>query len=101
VAVRVRVVFASFFCVMRGVVEMTLRHMRVMASLLMIASLMMLRGGMMMLGRVFVMLRCLAMVLCCFFGHGTSPYWNRDTRLVLNSPMSSLSANHLSFINSL
>ena len=64
------VVLAGFFCVMRGMVEMTLSDLGVMPGLLVIAPFMLLGCGQVVLRCVFMMFRRLSMVLYGFLGHG-------------------------------
>lgn len=68
-AVMVGVEFAGFFGMMRGVVEVPLGDVRMVARFFMTAGLMLFGGGAMVFGGEVVVLRCLAMMVCCFYGH--------------------------------
>jgi hypothetical protein len=63
------VMLAGLFGVMRGVVEMALRYVSMMAGLLMIARLVVFGCGGVMLRGVFVVLRGFAVVLRGIFRH--------------------------------
>jgi hypothetical protein len=69
VPVRIGVMLAGLFGVVRGAVEMALRNMRMMAGLLVVPGFVMVGRGVMVFGRVFVVLRRVAMVIHSFFGH--------------------------------
>jgi hypothetical protein len=68
------VLFAGFFGVMRGMVEMTLSDVGVVPGLLVIAPFMVLGCGQVVFLCVFMMFRRLAMVLDGFLGHGISSF---------------------------
>lgn len=69
-AVRIRVMLAGFFRVMRGVDRVAMRHMRVVAGLAVVAGFVMIGRRPVVRGGMFVVLGCFAMVICGFLRHG-------------------------------
>lgn len=61
---------AGFFRVMRGVDRVTVRHVRVVTSFVVVAGLVMIGGRSVVRGGVFVVLRCFPVMVCGFLGHG-------------------------------
>jgi hypothetical protein len=61
-------------CRMVGcMMQVTLRHMRVVRCCFVVASFVMVRRFVMMPNGMFVVFGCLAMVFCCFLRHIASP----------------------------